>query len=111
MANELKRLIEHATPADWEVGEYSDTLGYDCMTGGIRVGPLILDGKEYDQQCCAQENEVPPERMISDANLIAYLRNNAQNFVALLEAADAVDTDWNADSAKAFRLSLAPFAE
>lgn len=55
----------------WSLGEYDEYLGYDCMTGGIRVGPVVLDGRHYGQRPCA---EIAPEalvKLMSDARLIA----------------------------------------
>lgn len=43
--------------------------------------------------------------------LKVYLFDHAANLAVLIDAADAVDTDWNADSAKALREALKPFAE
>lgn len=57
--------------AAWRMGEWDDYLGYDCMTGGIRVGPIRLDGADYGQtRCC----DIAPEsktQILSDARLIA----------------------------------------
>ena len=60
------------TAGPWEIGEYSDTLGYDCMTGGIKAGPVYLDGAQYGQRAC--EWPMPPKmlaHMMADARLIA----------------------------------------
>ena len=31
----------------WIAGEYNPVGGYDCMTGAIRVGPVLLDAEQY----------------------------------------------------------------
>jgi hypothetical protein len=59
------------TKGPWVVSEYSDTGGYDCMTGGIQAGPVTLDGADYGQEWCAAENETCPPQMMADARLIA----------------------------------------
>ena len=47
------------TPTPWVVGEFDETLGYDCMTGGwpIRqIGEmnslLVIDQADYGQKHC-----------------------------------------------------------
>jgi hypothetical protein len=59
------------TPGPWAIGEYDDCLGYDCMTGGIRVGPVCLDGADYGQKWCKEIAPPALERMKADARLIA----------------------------------------
>lgn len=59
------------TPGPWVVGQYSDTMGYDCMTGGVRVGPVVLDGADYGQKPCADLHIDDHFRMMADAHLIA----------------------------------------
>ena len=62
---------EYLDAAKWSVGEYGEHLGYDCMTGGIRVGPVILDGADYGQKRCTPIEPEALERMKADARLIA----------------------------------------
>lgn len=59
------------TAAPWVVGEYSENLGYDCMTGGIHAGPVVLDGADYGQKRCHEIEATALERMKADAYLIA----------------------------------------
>lgn len=59
------------TPAPWAIGEYSDTLGYDCMYGGVRVGPVVLDGQDYGQKACTLIEPKALAQMMADAQLIA----------------------------------------
>jgi hypothetical protein len=59
------------TPGPWSVGKYDDTLGYDCMTGGISVGPVVLDGADYGQKRCGDIEPDALARMQADARLIA----------------------------------------
>jgi hypothetical protein len=59
------------TPAPWTVGEYSETLGYDCMYGGVRVGPVVLDGRDYGQNACADIAAAAKAQMMADAALIS----------------------------------------
>lgn len=63
-------MIRH-TPGPWELGEYEDALGYDCMTGGVKVGPVYLDGAQYGQKTCAEIEADQLARMMADARLIA----------------------------------------
>lgn len=59
------------TPGPWEVGEFSDFLGYDCMTAGVRAGPVYLDGADYGQKRVHPMTDDQKERMMADAHLIA----------------------------------------
>ena len=63
-------MIRH-TPGPWELGEYENALGYDCMTGGVKVGPVYLDGAQYGQKTCAEIEADQLARMMADARLIA----------------------------------------
>lgn len=65
----------------WSVGEYDDYLGYDSMTGGVRVGPVVLDGGDYGQKSCEPISEDQLARMMADARLIAA----APDMLALLK--------------------------
>ncbi len=55
----------------WTLGEYDDTLGYDCMTGGIHAGPAVLDGSDYGQKRCRPITPGQLALMMADARLIA----------------------------------------
>lgn len=59
------------TPGPWVVGEWSETLGYDCMTAGVRVGPVVLDGADYGQRRCQPIQPEDKTRLLADARLIA----------------------------------------
>lgn len=41
------------------------------MTGGVRVGPVVLDGADYGQRPCESISPEGLERMMADAHLIA----------------------------------------
>lgn len=55
----------------WELGEWDDHLGYDCMTGGVRAGPVVLDGGGYGQKSCQPISAEGLARIMADARLIA----------------------------------------
>lgn len=59
------------SPGPWVVGEFDDCLGYDCMTAGVKAGPVYLDGKHYGQQRCREITEESKAAMMADAALIA----------------------------------------
>lgn len=64
------------TPGPWMASEYDDCSGYDCMTGGISIGPrghgpAHLDGASYGQGRCQPIKPDALERMEADARLIA----------------------------------------
>ncbi len=59
------------TPGPWQIGEYDPHMGYDCTTGGIRVGRVVLDGSDYGQIRCVEIGAKQLERMMSDARLIS----------------------------------------
>lgn len=59
------------TPGPWKFGEFDEHLGYDCMTGGVRAGPALLDGSDYGQKRCAELDPEAKARMLADAALIA----------------------------------------
>jgi len=49
-----------------------------------------------DESACLKNNEVAPEvRCIPDNELICYLRNHAQDFIKLMEAAEEAATALN----------------
>jgi hypothetical protein len=55
------------TSGPWLVEEYDEYGGYDCMSGGIKAGPIYLDAANYGQT----DRTIVPEQMIADARLIA----------------------------------------
>ncbi len=69
------------TPGPWKLWEFDEHLGYDCMTGGIRSGPAVLDGSDYGQKRCAEIDPDAKARMLADAALIAA----APDMLAALE--------------------------
>jgi hypothetical protein len=75
------------TPSPWELGEWDHTLGYDCMTGGIKVGPVYLDGSDYGQLACRPLPAEGRARLDADARLISAAPD-------LLEALTKV-VEWN----------------
>ena len=59
------------TPGPWKREEIDQHLGYDCMTAGIRVGPVVLDGSDYGQNRCEAMSTDARARMEADGALIA----------------------------------------
>lgn len=59
------------TRGPWSVGEYDPNLGYDCMTGGVRAGPAVLDSGDYGQEGCRGISALSLAKMLADAHLIA----------------------------------------
>lgn len=55
----------------WKMSEFDEMGGYDCMTGAIRVGHALLDGREYGQQSCDAITPDILEALSNDAKLIA----------------------------------------
>jgi hypothetical protein len=80
---------EH-TPGPWPVGDYSEHLGYDCMTGGIRVGLVILDGADYGQKRCVPIEPEALGRMKADARLIAAAPDMLDSLKAMTRLVEAV---------------------
>lgn len=91
-ADKLKLLMAGATAEPWLLGEYEEHLGYDCMTGGVRVGPLVLDGSDYGQRHCEPISAEGLARILADAKLIAEMRNHATAISALVEAGEKLKT-------------------
>lgn len=52
-------------------GDYDEFLGYDCMTGGVKIGPVYLDGAQYGQDNCEPISDESKAQMMADADLIA----------------------------------------
>lgn len=82
--------VKH-TPGPWVLGEYSETLGYDCMTGGIKAGPVYLDAAQYGQQRCSFTPA--PERMLADARLIAAAPDLLAALTAISKLDPALDSE------------------
>lgn len=59
------------TPGPWVVGEIDENGGYDCMTVGVKAGPVTLDAADYGQTRCDDLPHDIKEKMLADANLIA----------------------------------------
>ena len=78
----LKAAAENATPGPWELGEYDDFLGYDCMTGGVRAGPVLLDAANYGQARGRDITSEALEAMMADARYITCA--NPKVILALL---------------------------
>ena len=90
-------MIRH-TPGPWELGEYENALGYDCMTGGVKVGPVYLDGAQYGQKTCAEIEADQLARMMADARLIAAapdLLEALEGILPYLEEDPDDDGDYN----------------
>lgn len=82
---------------EWKRDELEECGGYDCMTAGIRIGPVLLDGAEYGQEHNEPLTNDQRGRMLADAaaiaalpELIEALRLNAE---ALESAAKCVGPD------------------
>jgi hypothetical protein len=69
----IRELMGRITQGVWALGEYSDTIGYDSMTGGIRAGRVVLDGHDYGQQNCTEMAPDAFAQMSADARAIALL--------------------------------------
>lgn len=67
------------------MSEFDEMGGYDAMTGAIRIGHAMLDGREYGQQSCDDISEEILNAMLEDARLIA-------NAPALLSALKVIAT-------------------
>jgi len=88
------RMLDGVTEGPWTVGEYNDTLGYDCMTGGVRVGRFVLDGADYGQMRCSPENKTPPSGMMEDARFIAWAREAVPALAARVAELEARSEAW-----------------
>ncbi|MCK5445679.1 MAG: hypothetical protein KAI73_08650 [Rhodospirillaceae bacterium] len=64
-------MTDKHTHGPWDCGSFEESLGYDCMTGGLRVGPVVLDGADYGQKRCASIEPDALNQMYADARLIA----------------------------------------
>lgn len=107
----LRELHEAATPGTWGVCMFSDGM---CVfrehPKGMLASRVVKESKpESHHDAIVRWLGDSPQRE-ANLKLIAYLRNHAQDFIALIEAADAADTDWNVTTAAALRESLKPFA-
>ncbi len=89
--------MKPATPLPWIVGEYDDSLGYDCMTGGMRAGPVVLDASDYGQKRCVLISDETLAALRADAEYIAAACNAYPQLVAALKAcADGLQQECNA---------------
>lgn len=59
------------TPGPWDMGGIDEWGGYDAMTAGLEVGPVVLDGCEYGQERNKSLTDEQRDRMLADAHLIA----------------------------------------
>ena len=55
----------------WEVGEFDEMGGYDCMTSGVYVGNALLDGRMYGETSLQGLSEEARAEMLADAHLIS----------------------------------------
>ena len=72
----------------WELGVFEEHLGYDCMTAGVRVGPVVLDGKDYGQGTCTTMSDEARGAMLADARLISAAPDLAEALKVLLARYD-----------------------
>lgn len=84
----------------WQVGEFDEYGGYDCMSAGISAGPADLDGAKYGQKRCQPLADDAKAKMVADAHLIAaapdlYAALNAfvEEYVAMINSGDC--GNWN----------------
>ena len=66
----------------WKRDKFDEHDGYDCMTGGINVGPALLDGSKYGQK---SNEPITPEQM-------AEMEKDARIIEAAPEMLDAAKT-------------------
>lgn len=107
----LKALHASATPGPWYLLE-APWLGRGMNTmviAGSRDPHVALSVCDLDCQGDDEDRDNP--HIWEDAELIAYMRTHAADFIALIEAADAVDTDWNVATAAALREALKTFED
>jgi hypothetical protein len=105
-----KEALNGATPGPWPLEEDDYALGYDCMTGGVRVGNVVLDGRDYGQKPCKPISKKDLARLMSDARLIALSPDLARLAVAAGELADMVQCwDECGCTESALREALARF--
>jgi hypothetical protein len=69
-------MVAQHTPGPWSRGYFDESSGYDCMTGGVSIGPqgcgpIHLDAAYYGQKRCTHINQETLEKVLADANLIA----------------------------------------
>lgn len=113
MANALKRLNELATPGPW----YADQNPMREDGKFLRAGELLPAEKGFLDRDFAERSRhrtvviCHSQMKPADADLIAYLRNNAHNFVALIEAAKKLSEQWTGENNRDLVEFLAPFAE
>lgn len=102
-------MSEKHTPKPWILGEYDAALGYDCMTGGVKAGPVYLDGARYGQ---GPGEDIEPdqlERMMADGRLIAAapdLLEALKGVEPYLEEDPDDDGDYN-ERVRAVRAAIA----
>ena len=98
------------TPGPWAASEYSDTGGYDCMTGSIFIrsstvtGLADLDGAAYGQDACGAITAGILAEMQANARLIAAapdLLRICEEMYAVAEFADYKLDEFEAVIAKA----------
>jgi hypothetical protein len=99
-AEQFKAAQTKHTPGPWRAGYYDDSSGYDCMTGGISIGPnaagpIHLDGQHYGQKRCNAIERGSMERMLADAQLIAA----APEMLATLKRLKEMCADFGAVTA------------
>lgn len=96
------------TPGPWGIGQYDETLGYDAMTGGIRVGPVVIDGANYGQELCEPIEPEALARMMADAHIISAALGM---FATLQEIANSDDVENALDPERNKRLARAALAK
>jgi hypothetical protein len=65
------KLVPPPITNHWPNEGWTEHGGYDCMTAGIRVGPVVLDGADYGQGQCQNMTTKQRHHMEADAKFIA----------------------------------------
>lgn len=97
----LAALLERATPGPWDLGEFDEQGGYDCMTSGISCGPASIDGKTYGERYMEPLPPAAQMRMIADAALIVAAVNALPALIARVR-----ELEQERDEARAERDAL-----
>lgn len=82
------------TPAPWVIGEFDENGGYDCMTAGLTVGPVTLDGADYGQNAGGDITDAQRAHMEADAALIGAapeVLGALKNLLAEVECGTALE--------------------
>lgn len=106
MSNEFKKLVAATKSDQWfRQDNCVFTLMHAQWRNGIEEKKNRLYASfQFDRECSAAEAE-------ATAEFTAFMLNNAQNFVALIEAAKKLSEQWTGENNRDLVEALAPFAE